>query len=118
MDLVGGDGVAVQVADGLDLETKQDVSSLLKSNFYCSLCVYLVCFPFQFDFVALHDLLDGGTDVAETGVNAGLFNASLGGLEIQRIKTWPLLQIDRCTKGNAAAILMLLCCCCCCCYVH
>ena len=40
----------------------------------------LVSFPFQFNFMGLHDLLDGGTDVTKPGVDSGGLDAHLGGL--------------------------------------
>jgi hypothetical protein len=48
----------------------------------------LVRFSFQLDLVALHDLLDGGADVAQPHVDAGLADAGLGGLHVADILKW------------------------------
>jgi hypothetical protein len=58
VNLVRVDRVAVEIAHGLDLD---------------ALLVEL-------DLVRLHDLLDGGADVAETHVDAGGANAGVGGV--------------------------------------
>ena len=40
----------------------------------------LVDFPFEFNLIALHDFLDGGTDITQSRVDSGGLNTSLCGL--------------------------------------